>query len=197
MKRMLMPGIAFAIAAIASPAQAELWDVDTTIGVMPAAMNYVSQEPEGDTDRELAVYPLTLSATFNINRINRIVTDLRYVDFDISAGNGGIGVTVEGYQFSSMFQHQFRIARNFRPWVGGGVVSSILETTDRFRTDGDGFLIERFDDREETSLAGVVSAGLEFEITRQWYLAAEARYEVPFSEGLEGYGVAGGVRYQF
>lgn len=197
MKRMIRSGFALTVAAMAVPAQAELWDVDTTIGVMPAAMNYVSQEPEGDTDREMVVYPLTLSATFNINRINRIVTDFRYVDFDVPAGKGGLGVTVEGYQFSTVFQHQFRLARNFRPWIGGGVISSIIETTDRFRTDNDGFLIERFDDREETSLAGVISTGLEFEITRQWHLAAEARYEMPFSDGLEGYGVSGGIRYQF
>lgn len=197
MKGIIKSGLVVAISALTVPAHADVWDVDTTIGVMPAVMNYSSQEPEGNTSREMVVYPLTLNATFNINRINRIVTDLRYVDFDIPAGNGGLGVTVNGYQFSTMFQHQFRLARNFRPWVGGGVVSSIVDTTDRYRTDSDGFLVERFDDRSETSLAGVVSAGLEFEITRQWHLAVEARYERPFSDGLEGYGAAGGIRYRF
>ena len=197
MKRITRAGLFLAIGSLAVPAQADIWDVDTTAGVMPALMNYRSQEPEGDTSRETVFYPITFSATFEINRINRIVTDLRYVDFDVAAGDGGIGVTVEGYQLTTALQHQFRLSRHFKPWVGGGIVSSMIETSDRFRTDSEGFLVERFDDREETTMSAVAMLGLDWDLTRDWVLAAEARYERPFSDGLEGYGVAAGVRYRF
>lgn len=199
MKRNQKAGIVLALACVASSGtvQADLWGIDSSIGVMPAVMSYRSMEPEGDTARETVVYPLTLSATFNINRINRIVTDFRYVDFDVAAGNGGIGVTVEGYQLTTALQHHFRLSRHFRPWVGGGIVSSMIDTTDRFRTDSDGFLVERFDDREETTMSGVAMVGMDWDLTRDWRLAAEARYERPFSDGLEGYGVAAGIRYHF
>lgn len=197
MKRTLRIAAVIAAGFVASNAQAELWDVETSVGVSPAVMSYVSKEPEGDTPRDTAVYPLTLTATFNLDRINRIVVDFRYLDFEISAGSNEIGATVEGYQFTTALQHQFRLSRNFRPWLGGGIVSSVIEVTDRYQTDDGGFLLERYDDREETALSALANAGLDWDISRTWVLAAEARYEHPFSDGLEGYGLAAGVRYRF
>ncbi|ERS88338.1 hypothetical protein Q672_10805 [Marinobacter sp. EVN1] len=196
MKRKMIAGAMLA-SIVVPQASADLWDIDTSAGVSPAVMIYESKEPEGTTPTETAVYPLTLTATFDINRINRVMADFRYVDIEFDAGDDGVGATVEGYQLSTILQHQFRLSRNFRPWLGVGVVSTVFESTDRYRTDGDGFLLERYDDRDDTTLSGVANAALEWELSRDWILATEARYELPFGDGLQGYGVSAGVRYKF
>lgn len=196
MKWNMMAGVLLASIVIPQ-ASASLWDVDTSVGVSPAVMIYKSKEPEGTTPTDTAVYPLTLTATFSINRINRIMADFRYVDVELPAGNSGVGATVKGYQLSTILQHQFRWSRSFRPWLGVGVVSTVFESTDRYRTDRDGFLQERFADRDDTTLSAVANAALEWKISRDWVLATEGRYELPFGDGLQGYGVSAGVRYQF
>ena len=195
MKRIGLCAVAVLASAV-SPGLAA-WDVETSVGAIPMVMNYQSKEPEANTDWELITYPLSISVTFNLNRINRVVTDLRYADFDIPAGKGGLGVSVKGWQLTTALQHRFRMTRNIRPWIGGGLVSSVLDVSDRHRTDRDGFLIERLSDRTDSTMSAIALAGLEWEITRYWVFATEARYEVPFSDGLHGYGVGAGLRYQF
>lgn len=176
---------------------ADLRGMDVTVGASPAFMNYRSLEPEGDTDRDAMVYPLTLTTTTNINRITRLHSDLRRLDVSLPAPNGGVGATVEGYQLTVGYQRLFRWSRNFQPWFGVGAVIGQIEAVDRFRTDSDGFLDQMLDDRTSNILSIVVTGSLEWDITRKWIFSTEARYEQPVSDGLQGYGIAAGLRYRF
>jgi len=195
MNRQVIAGVL--LAATGMPAQAELPDLDISMGVSPMLMNYRAKEPEENTGRELTIYPVALTSTVEINRISRIYADLRYIDVDIPAEDGGLGLTAKGYQLTTAYQRQFRLARDFRPWVGIGVVSSKIEFSDRFTTDNSGFLGEVLEDREETGMSALLMATLEWQLTRSWTATTDVRYEHPLPDGFEGYGIAAGVRYRF
>ncbi len=170
---------------------------DYYITIEPTLISYKNKQDVGSTGSELVTYPATLTFEYNLDRVNRLKVNLRGIDAQFSAGKNGFGVDTKGYQLTYTWDRKIRLARNFKPWFGGGLVTGFFDQTNRHKTDGDGFVTETFEDKKETVFSVVLNASIDWELTRSWYFDITTLYEIPVTDGLQGFGVGAGIKYRF
>lgn len=175
--------------------KAEGLDYQITLGT--SFKTYVSNEPEGKTSKESTVVPIFITYDLMLDRVTKISVTYTPLDFDITAGINGFGLTVDGYQIMSSYQKKIRFSRSIKPWLSIGLITNFLDFTQRHTTDEQGFLNELFDDRSEISYSLSLSASMDWEIKRDWFINTNINYERAISDGLEGFGLSIGIKYKF
>jgi len=133
----------------------------------------------------------------NTTRDLRYYTELLINDFSLDASTTHIGQQVEQKSIAFGIQKRVRFTRHTKPWFGIGLNVSQEQYTQRHTIDGDGFLDQTFNDREETVISINLQAMSEHEINKQFSLGLRAQYLRPVDEGVEGVSVSGIVLYKF
>jgi len=192
MKRLLVIPLVFA-----THVQAKNLDYSVGVSVDYSVIDY--EDGDGSTDAETVVFPFRLYGELELDTVNSLVVGWRPVDFEVDATTGGdMGATFEGNQIDAVWLHQVRLGRDFKPWFGIGVRTSIVDVKGKHLIDNDGFLIERFEATSETQLAGLLEAYYEWQLTRSgWYINAAVNYDVPLSDGFESFGAGAGIKLEF
>jgi len=170
---------------------------DYYITVQAAYINFNSKEPEGNTADAGVSVPLNIGYELALDKINRLSIIYTGLDFSIEADPGGLGLSVDGYQITTKWERRIRYSRKIKPWFGLGLITNSLTFKDRHTTDENGFLDTLLGDRVETSFSLLLSASMDWEISHKWYVTTNASYQRAISDGLEGYGVSGGIKYKF
>ena len=186
----LMTGI------LASHAQAAALN-EYAISIESFVMYYKNTSNIGTTPSERVVYPLSVTFEYSVDRVNRLSVNLRGIDAQFNAGASGVGADIKGYQISYSWDRKIRLARNFKPWLGVGLVSGFFDNTNRLRTDSDGFIIETFPDTKDTLFSVSLNAAVEWELSRLWFFSVNTAYEIPVADGLRGLGIGAGIKYRF
>lgn len=185
------------LAALLLSANAVAKDYDYAVGVSTTVANYSYEDADGETKSESVRLPIALFGEMKLSRVNKLFVGLRSIDFDTDASRSGdIGATIEGTQVEVAWLHKVRLARHFKPWFGVGIRSNILEVSDKHAVDGDGFLIEEFADTEDSFLSAVLKVNADWEIGEGWFIDAGAAYDQPVGDGLSGYSVTTGIKYE-
>jgi len=95
---------------------------------------------------------------------------LRYQQADFDAGVGKIGAHLTSYGGRLSVQHNFRVAKNFAPWLGAGIDLSQIHYSRRHTVDVDGYLVETFPSRTTLNTGLVVNATHEWSFGRAFHI---------------------------
>jgi len=170
---------------------------DYYVTIEPTLINYKNKQDVGTTQNELVTYPASITFSYDLDRIDRVKINLRGINATFPAGKSGFGVDTSGYQVSYIWDRKIRLARDFKPWFGGGLVTGFFNQKNRQKTDADGFVTQTFADKNETVFSLVLNASVDWELTRTWYFNLNTLYEIPVTNGLQGFGVGAGIKYRF
>ena len=192
MKRLLFVPLSLA-AATASAA-----DLDYSFGISIDYASLQYEDDAGSTASESVVFPFRLYGELEMDTINSLVVGWRQIDYEVDASTSDMGATFKGSQIDAVWLHQVRLGRDFKPWFGVGLRTSIVDVKGKHLVDEDGYLAERFEATSETQLAAIVQGYYEWQITRSgWYLNASVSYDAPFGDGFEAIGAGAGVKLEF
>lgn len=173
-------------------------DLDYSIGVSVDYSNISYEDDDGSTDTETVVFPVRIYGELELDTVNSFVVGWRPVDYEVDATVSDMGATFKGSQIDAVWLHQIRLGREFKPWVGMGLRTSMIDVKGKHMVDQDGFLIERFEATSETQLAALLQGYYEWQLTRSgWYLNAAVTYDVPLGDGFEGIGGGAGIKMEF
>ena len=140
--------IGFFLISVASATHADTFEY----GFMPVVGLYKSSL-DFDTEVLPAVNLLSGLLIINSGRSSRYWIQGQYHSLDFEGSETEIGQSVSGFEVAALYQSKFRLSRHFKPWLGIGLSVAALEFKDRFITDNQGFLAQRFDDVTKTGFA--------------------------------------------
>ena len=154
-------------------------------------------DPDGDTESATGGQPVGLIYTDWLFGDFRHWTELYYYSASLDASSKNIGQDVERYGARFSLQKNFRIVQKWAPWVGLGLDVSQAKYTLRHTKTDDGFLDQRFDDRDEVAVALLVNAVSEWTVARNWSVALKLEQSIPLSSDVTEFLVSGAVLYRY
>ena len=153
-------------------------------------------DPDGATKSTTDTTLFQLYYFHEYTRDLRYYTELLINDFNLDASTNHIGQQVEQKSIGFGLQKRFRFTRHTKPWIGIGLNVSQEEYTERHTIDGDGFLAQTFNDREETVISINLQAMSEYKMNKQFLLGLKAQYLTPIDDGVESFSISAIVLYQ-
>jgi hypothetical protein len=135
------------------------------VGVASGGGLFKVYDPNGDTAQALAVQPLQIFVTdWLVGRTKYWLTfyNQQYV---LTASEQNIGQAVEQNGMRVLVQQNLALHRYWMPWVGVGFDVNYGEYRLRHHMDSDGYLTQRFADRDG------INAGVVFSLTSEWQLS--------------------------
>lgn len=162
-----------------------------------ASLNY--KDADGETTLKDVMVPLTLGVEYQISKRHKLLGTIRQLDYDVDASTSGdMGMNVDASQINISWLRKMPLSREFKPWVGVGLRSSFVETTLRHTVDSDGFLEEVFNDTEDTLISINLIANVDWRIGRNgWAIDTRFIYDLPMGDGLSGFELSAGIKYNF
>ena len=167
------------------------------IGYAVGAIHLSVDDPEGDTQDDWAFLPFTLIYTDWLIRDIRFWTELYYFETDIDASTRDIGQNIERYGLRFSLQKSLRISSLWAPWFGIGVDLSHTQYDDRHTIDNEGFLLERFADRDETEFALLVNLLSEWSLTKKWSAGVKFEQAIPVYADITDFRASAVVLYKY
>jgi hypothetical protein len=154
-------------------------------------------DPDGDTKNSTGGQPVGLIYTDWFIGDFRYWSELFYYSASLDSSITNIGQDVERYGVRFSMQKSFRIVEKWAPWFGVGLDLSQAKYTLRHTKDNEGFLAERFPDRDEVAVSLLVNAISEWTIARDWSVALKLEQSIPLSSDVTEFLVSGAVLYRY
>lgn len=154
-------------------------------------------DPDGDTESATGGQPAGLIYTDWLFGDIRHWTELYYYGATLDASSNKIGQDVKRYGLRFSLQKSFRLIEKWAPWFGLGLDVSQAKYTVRYTKTDDGFLDQKFDDRDEVAVSLLVNAISEWSIARNWSVAVKLEQSVPLSSDVTEFLVSGAVLYRY
>lgn len=159
---------------------------------------YVSvDDPQTDKAGEWAGQPLNLIYTDWLVTDIRYWTSLYYLKANLDASNGTAGQDAERYGLRLSLEKSIRLTRSWAPWFGIGIDISKANYSVRHTVDEDGFLLETFPDRSETTAALVFSALSEWSVARDWSVGLKLEQSVPATGDISEFLTSVAILYRY
>lgn len=178
--------LCYAIAALLLPVSAAADKGDFFVGAGVHFASYQFNEPEF-TSVSTSVLAPSITGEWHISNIDSVGFGIRIIDERVGSQRpNSYGVTVDGQQFYIDYSRRLRISRHFKPWVGIGLVTNTLESTSKYRTDDEGYLLDTFSDRKDTELAVTVFARHSFALTDRVNIVPYVSYDFAIGDSPEG-----------
>ncbi|MCP4492571.1 MAG: hypothetical protein GY820_35485 [Gammaproteobacteria bacterium] len=168
---------------------------DIRVGYLPSLVNLGVDDPNGSTNTASEVQYLGAMAIYEMSRNDRLYAYITLYDFELDAGQNKIGQEVESTSLAIYYQSNFKLSRSFKPWLGAGAVINIASYTNRYDTDIDGYLLNNYADRDDTSVSLGLSASKEWEFNDSFSWGLNLEYLVPIGDTLEGFTVGVSLIY--
>lgn len=141
-------------------------------------------DPNGPTDTDTN---LSLSGflTQPIGHNLRLFYEGRYHAFTLTPSQKNIGQNVVSYAFDMHLHRGFDFP-GFKAWLGGGFNLGLNHYKGRKTLDQDGYIDQRFPNRDETNLGLLLTTGLSFETEQYLVFGASLTQQVSLNEGING-----------
>ena len=163
-----------------------------------AAMVWVNvDDPDGDTESTAGVQPIGLVYTDWFIGDFRHWSELYYYSASLDSSTTNIGQDVERYGLRFSLQKSFRVLEKWAPWLGLGLDVSQAKYTLRHTKTEDGFLAERYPDRDEITASLLINAISEWSIAKDWSLALKLEQSIPLSGDVMEFMASGVVLYRY
>jgi hypothetical protein len=154
-------------------------------------------DPDGDTKTSIGAQPVGLIYTDWFIGDFRYWSELFYYSASLDASTNSIGQDVERYGVRFSMQKSFRVVEKWAPWLGLGLDVSQAKYTLRHTKDDEGYLAERYPDRDEMAVSLLVNAISEWSIARDWSVALKLEQSIPLSGDVTEFLVSGAVLYRY
>ena len=167
------------------------------IGCSIGTSNVSLDDPSGATTDEWAAQPLNLIYTDWLFRDIRQWTELYYYKTSLDADDSNIGQNIKRFGLRFSLQKTYRLTQTWSPWFGAGVDLSNNKYSTRHTKDSDGFLIEAFDDRDETSLSLLLNVLSEWSLQKDWTVGAKLEQSIPVDGDITEFTAAVTILYRY
>lgn len=160
---------------------------DLQFGVMLSSSKLSVSDKHGDTknvtDNSMTNFFVAGDAFRDVRWLAglMIVDDLSFI-----AGENEVGMDAKRITLEVSLQHQLALARSFQPWLGVGIVASNSKFTKRHFIASDGYIVTRFDDKEESIVGLQINLSHEWNLSRHWLIGFHSRYEKSLADGFNG-----------
>jgi hypothetical protein len=126
-------------------------------------------DPDGPTESLSDFVPISGAVVWDMTKYTRLWTEYHFVDLEINATTENIGQTITSHGALVSYQRKFAWSRSFKPWVGVGLGYDVAEFKGRHTIDVDGYLDQRFDDREVSFMSLHVNVAHEWKVSSDLY----------------------------
>lgn len=167
------------------------------IGYSIGTSNLSLDDPNGATADVWAAQPLNLIYTDWFIGDIRQWTELYYYKTSLDADDSNIGQNIERVGLRFSLQKTFRLTQTWSPWLGAGFDLSSNHYDTRHTRDSEGYLIEAFDDRDETSFSILLNALSEWSLQKDWTVGAKLEQSVPVNGDITEFTAAVTVLYRY
>lgn len=167
------------------------------IGYSIGTSNVSIDDPNGATTDEWAAQPFNLIYTDWLFRDIRQWTELYYYKTSLEADDSNIGQNIKRLGLRFSLQKTYRLTQSWSPWFGAGVDLSNNKYSTRHTKDSDGFLIESFDDRDETSFSLLLNVLSEWSLQKDWTVGAKLEQTIPVDGDITEFTAALTVLYRY
>ncbi|HEY5603131.1 MAG TPA: hypothetical protein VIM41_08495 [Gammaproteobacteria bacterium] len=160
-------------------------------------------DPDGNSKDEGAVQPLNLVYTDWLFSNSKLFSDIKqwtevfYFETSLDAVDNNIGQDVQSFGIRFSLQKSFRFTDSFSPWFGAGVDISRTRYTVRHTRDAEGFLLQSFEDRDDTGIAFLFNIINEWTLQSDWSLAAKLEQSIPLSADISQFTAALVLLYRY
>lgn len=154
-------------------------------------------DPNGNTEEEWTALPVTLIHTDWLFRDVRYWSEIFYYTAPLDAAAGQVGQDVEHYGLRFSVQKSLRLTDVWAPWFGVGLGVSQATYTKRHTKDADGYLLEAYPDRDQTSIALLLNVVSEWPLTKNWDIAAKLEGSIPVDGDIEEYSALVSLLYRY
>lgn len=155
-----------------------------TFSYSPSVNFFNIQDDSANSANEVFVTPLSLGLKLPLDRTSDVKVFFDIIDTSYDSSTTEIGQTVSGYSISALWQNKYHLSRSFKPVLGIGLGFDSLELTNRERVDSDGFLVERFPDKDDTQVSVLLSTSIPL---GSWPAELDAIYKHSLEEGFQGF----------
>ncbi|WP_455223072.1 hypothetical protein [Kaarinaea lacus] len=163
-----------------------------------AAYAYLQvDDPDGDTNPEWKVQPVNLIYSDWLFGDIKQWTEVYYFDTSLDAGSNDIGQNISSFGVRFSMQKSFRLTKSWSPWFGGGVSISSTKYSARHTRDSEGFLLQRFDDRDEFGVSVLLNFVSEWVLDQEWSLAAKLEQSIPLSDDITQFSAMAVLLYRY
>ena len=166
------------------------------IGYLVGVIQFAVDDPDGPTQSEVDIQPITLIYTNWLPHNWRYWAEAYYFSTSLKGNAGEIRQDVSRLGVRLAFQHHLRVGRSSF-WVGAGLDISSNEYTTRYSVDSDGFLLNTYADRTDTAWGLNVQIISEWPVANDWDLAAKLEHVFPLSGGITESTLSAGILYRY
>jgi len=167
------------------------------IGYSIGTSNISLDDPDGATKDSWTAQPFNLIYTDWLIRDIRQWSEVYYYKTSLDADASNIGQNIERYGLRFSLQKTFRLTQTWSPWFGAGLDLSSSHFSTRHTKDSDGYLIEAFDDRNETGISLILNVLSEWSLQKDWTLGAKLEQSVPFGGDITEFTAALTILYRY
>lgn len=167
------------------------------IGYSIGTSNLSLDDPNGDTTDKWAAQPLNLIYTDWLIGDIRQWSELYYYKASLEADETNIGQNIKRLGIRFSLQKTYRLTQAWSPWFGAGVDVSNNKYSTRHTKDSDGFLIDAFDDRDETSFSLLLHMLSEWSLQKDWTAGAKLEQSIPVNGDITEFTAAFTVLYRY
>jgi hypothetical protein len=172
-------------------------DNTAKIGYSIGTASISVDDPDGSTEDNWATQPFTLIYTDWFIQDIRQWSELYYFETALDADATRVGQNVERYGVRFSLQKSYRLTQSWSPWFGAGLDLSNTNYNTRHTKDADGFLIEAFDDRDETNVSLLFNILSEWSLRKDWTIGAKLQQLIPASGDISEFSAAMTILYRY
>lgn len=172
-------------------------NADTKIGISPSYVFFTLEDPDGDTEDFDGFQAFGVTTIHDMNNKYRAASVFNYYDFKVDPSVNRIGQKVKGYQLGAMVQRIIRVARRLNFYAGVGLAYTKADFTSRHTVSPDGYLENRYDDRDESFCSILGNVSKEWKISKTIEIGADITYQYAIGDGFSGLKSAVSVFYRF
>ena len=145
-------------------------------------------DPDGDVGSASVVSP-GIEMIMEKGRDGRLVFGFSAVSLGVDASENEINQDISGYSLYTGYQKRMSFTRDFKVWFGAALAYSNYEFSDRYSIDGDGFLLDSFEDRSVSSPSLTLSADKYFNLSESYALGFGVFADMSSGDSLNMYGL--------
>jgi hypothetical protein len=174
------------LAIVSASAHAAAVDKPFAFGPYVGASYTAVDDPDGSTERSAALSRIGVVSAYTLNRKTMVESEVFYHSDSYSASRSDIGQKVKGIGLAAQYYRNLPLTRSFQPWVGAGLSLNNFKYSDRYTTESEGFLAQRFEDRNSQEIDLLISVKLITAEDRNVSYFYRVSYEYPLDTGIQG-----------
>ena len=161
------------------------------------AANVAVDDPDGATQDNWAALPFNLVYTDWLVRDIRQWTELYYFETSLDADATNIGQNINRYGVRFSLQKNYRVTQSWSPWFGAGVDLSNTRYSTRHTKDSDGYLLQAFDDRDETNVSVLLNVLSEWSLQKDWTIGTKLEQSIATGGDISEFSAALTVLHRY